>query len=229
MKNKTILVVEDDIMLNNGICFNLREDGFNCESVFSLKEAYDKLSSYKIDMIILDVNLPDGNGFELCKKIRQTANTPIIFLTACDMEIDIVTGFKLGGDDYITKPFSLMILRERILALFRRCKSIDTKSNIVIIDNLEFNFDKMTVSKSGNNIILTPTEYKLLKVLVEAKGQILTRGVLLEKLWDKDSNFVDEHALTVNINRLRAKIEENPSNPQYIKTVYGMGYIWAEG
>ncbi|HAG42756.1 MAG TPA: DNA-binding response regulator [Clostridium sp.] len=229
MKNKTILVVEDDVMLNKGICFNLKEDGFICESAFSLKEAYDKLKSCKTDMIILDVNLPDGSGFELCKYIRQTLDIPILFLTACDMEIDIVTGFKLGGDDYITKPFSLMILRERILALFRRYKPIDVEDNIIIIHNLKFNFDKMTVSKSENNIILTPTEYKLLKVLVENRGKILTRRVLLENLWDKDCDFVDEHALTVNINRLRAKIEENPSNPKYIKTVYGMGYIWAEG
>ncbi|GAA0122341.1 hypothetical protein UT300018_16570 [Clostridium faecium] len=118
-----------------------------------------------------------------------------------------------------------MVLRERILALFRRYKPIDIEDNIIIIDNLKFNFDKMTVSKSENNIILTPTEYKLLKVLVENKGKILTRRVLLENLWDKDCDFVDEHALTVNINRLRAKVEENPSNPKYIKTVYGMGYI----
>lgn len=228
MKDKTILVVEDDVMLNKGICFNLREDGFICESAFSLKETYDKLKSCKTNMIILDVNLPDGSGFELCKDIRQTLDIPILFLTACDMEIDIVTGFKLGGDDYITKPFSLMVLRERILALFRRYKPIDVEDDIIIIDNLKFNFDEMTVSKSENNIILTPTEYKLLKVLVENRGKILTRRVLLENLWDKDCDFVDEHALTVNINRLRAKIEENPSNPKYIKTVYGMGYIWAE-
>ncbi|MCB2324034.1 response regulator transcription factor [Clostridium tagluense] len=223
---QNILIVEDDIMLNNGICFNINADGFKTESAFTLEEAYIKLKNDKIDMIILDVNLPDGSGFDFCIKVRETSSVPILFLTACDMEIDIITGFKLGGDDYVTKPFNLGILRERILAIFRRY-NIETKENTdFIIDDMVFNFEKMTILKGGNNLALTPTEFKILKVLLINRGQVLTRRVLMEELWDKDLNFVDEHALTVNINRLRAKLEEEPSSPKYIKTVYGMGYIW---
>ncbi|MFT5871522.1 MAG: DNA-binding response OmpR family regulator [Clostridium sp.] len=223
---KRILIVEDDVMLNNGICFNMNADGFKTESAFTLKDAYVKLENNKIDMVILDVNLPDGSGFDFCIKVRETSDVPIVFLTACDMELDIVTGFKLGGDDYVTKPFNLSILRERILAIFRRY-SLETKESAdIIIGDMIFNFDKMTALKGNNNVTLTPTEYKILKVLLLNKGQLLTRRVLMEELWDKNLNFVDEHALTVNINRLRAKLEDDPSSPKYIKTVYGMGYMW---
>ncbi|WP_315116490.1 response regulator transcription factor [uncultured Clostridium sp.] len=221
-----ILVVEDDKMLNNGICFNLQADGFETIATFSIKEAEEVLKKTSIDMAILDVNLPDGSGFELCKKIRGNEEIGIIFLTACDMEFDVVTGFKLGADDYITKPFSLSILRERVLAVFRRYKKSNKVSNTMVIDELKFDFDKMTVSKNGGNIILTPIEYKLLNALVKGRGQVLTRGVLLEALWDKECDFVDEHTLTVNINRLRSKIEDDPSKPKYVKTVYGIGYMW---
>jgi two-component system response regulator VicR len=224
---KNILIVEDDVMLNNGICFNVNADGFKSESAFTLEEAYEKFKNNKIDMIILDVNLPDGSGFDFCIKVRETSSVPILFLTACDMELDIITGFKLGGDDYVTKPFNLSILRERILAVFRRY-NIKTKNNAdIIIDDMVFNLEKMTILKGDTNIILTPTEFKILKVLLINKGQVLTRRVLMEEIWDKDLNFVDEHALTVNINRLRAKLEDESSLPKYIKTVYGMGYIWA--
>lgn len=223
---KTLLVVEDDAVLNKGICFNLEADGFNVKSTSTLKEAEKQLNSSNIDLMILDVNLPDGNGFEFCKKVRLAYDFPIVFLTACDMEFDVVTGFKVGGDDYITKPFSLSILRERILAILRRCERENKKAQTVVIDGMEFDFEKMIFIKDNVNIPLTPTENRLLKTLIESKGKVLTRRVLLEQLWDKDSNFVDEHALTVNINRLRKKIEENPSKPKYLKTVYGMGYMW---
>lgn len=224
---KNILIVEDDVMLNNGICFNLNVDGFKTQSAFTLEEAYVKFKSSKIDMIILDVNLPDGSGFDFCIKVRGTSSVPILFLTACDMELDIITGFKLGGDDYVTKPFNLSILRERILAIFRRFNVETNENTDLIIDDMVFNFEKMTILKGGSNVTLTPTEYKILKMLLINKGQVLTRRVLMEELWDKDLNFVDEHALTVNINRLRAKLEDEPSSPKYIKTVYGMGYIWS--
>lgn len=222
-----ILIVEDDKMLNQGIAFNLEMDGFNVISSFTLEDARENIRNESIDMIILDVNLPDGNGFEFCKNIRNEYLNPIIFLTACDMELDIITGFKIGGDDYITKPFSLNILRERVLAVLRRYgKSNNTQSNILKINEFEFNFNKMTVSKNGENLILAPTEYKILKKLVESKGQVITRHGLLEEIWDNDE-YVEEHTLTVNINRLRSKIEDNPSKPKYIKTIYGMGYSWA--
>ena len=220
----TILVVEDDKMLNQGISFNLEMDGFKVFSVSTLKDAKIILDKEKIDMILLDVNLPDGSGFEFLKAIRKDYLNSVIFLTACDMELDIITGLRIGADDYITKPFSLNILRERVLAVFRRYgKNVD--SNVIKIGDFEFNFDKMSVEKCGQSIILPPTEYKILKKLVKCKGEVLTRQALLEEIWESDE-YVEEHALTVNINRLRNKIEDNPSKPKYIKTIYGIGYSW---
>lgn len=226
---KTILIVEDDKMLNEGISFNLDLDGFNVKSAFTIKEANNYINNHNIDLIILDVNLPDGNGFDFCKEIRNKYNNPIVFLTACDMEIDVVKGFKLGADDYITKPFSLSILRERIVAILRRCEVKQNKADKIIVDDMIFDFDNMKVIKENNEVSLTPTENKMLKTLLNSKGKVLTRKILLEQLWDNDCNFVDEHALTVNINRIRNKIEKDPSKPIYLKTVYGMGYIWTGG
>ena len=220
----SILIIEDDKMLNEGIAFNLEMDGFKVISAFSLGEARIKLSNDKVDMIILDVNLPDGNGFEFCREIRKEYEKPIIFLTACDMETDIITGFKIGGDDYITKPFSISILRERVLAIFRRY-GLNRTINIFRSGEFEFDFEKMTVQKNNKNIFLAPTEYKILKKLVTAKGDILTRQELMDEIWQEDE-YIEEHALTVNINRIRRKIEEDPSKPKYIKTVYGIGYSW---
>ena len=225
----TIMIVEDDKMLNEGISFNLQCDGFNVISAFSLEEANKCFNKNNIDMIILDRNLPDGDGIDFCKAIRAASNVPILFLTAKDTEFDVITGFQFGADDYITKPFSIHILRQRILALFRRYGQIATnKSNVLIVDDFKFDFDKMTVTKDEENIVLAPTEYKLLKKLVQCKGEVVTREELVEQLWDNESEFVEEHALTVNINRLRKKIEDNSSKPQYIKTVYGMGYMWGQ-
>ncbi|GAA0116032.1 response regulator transcription factor [Clostridium senegalense] len=221
-----ILIVEDDVILNNGISFNFKMDGFEVFPAFTLEETNIILYKEDIDIIILDVNLPDGSGFEFCKEIRKTYSNPIIFLTACDMELDVITGLKIGGDDYITKPFSLNILRERVLAVLRRYG----KSKSIILDILksgefEFDFDNMTIYKNGEIIDLPPTEYKILKKLVTSKGEILTRQTLLESIWE-DDRYIEEHALTVNINRLRRKIEDNPSKPKYIKTIYGVGYCW---
>ena len=222
----TILIVEDDKMLNQGISFNFQMDGFNVMSAFTLKEAGEKLDKENIDIIILDCNLPDGSGFDFCKNIREKYTKPIIFLTACDTELDIITGLRIGADDYITKPFSINILRERVLTVLRRCGKNNIVSHIIKDGEFEIDLDKITVQKNGENIVLAPTEYKLLKKLILSKGEILTRQVLLEALWENEE-YVEEHALTVNINRLRNKIEDNPSKPKYIKTVYGIGYAWA--
>ncbi|MGL5379435.1 response regulator transcription factor [Clostridium sp.] len=224
---KNILIVEDDKVLNNGIAFNFQCDGFNTISVFNINDGREQLNKNKIDMIVLDVNLPDGSGFDFCKEVREKYNMPILFLTALDMELDIITGFKLGADDYITKPFSLNILRERVLALFRRYNRETISEEILEVDGFTFNFDKMTVSKGGEPIVLAPTEYKILKKLVISKGKILSRGMLLEEIWDKDSEYIEEHALTVNINRLRNKIEGANSKGKFIKTIYGIGYTWS--
>lgn len=227
MENCNILIIEDDKTLNNGICFNFEMDGFKVFQGFTLNEGKKHIKDNPIDLIILDVNLPDGTGFDFCKKLRDEGYLmPVLFLTACDMEINVITGFRSGGDDYVTKPFSLIILRERVLALLRRFGRAEKESNVLKIDEFEFDFDKMTVAKDGINIDLAPTEYKLLKGLVQSKGKVMTRQKLLELIWDKEE-FIEEHALTVNINRLRSKIEDNPSKPKYIKTAYGMGYLWA--
>lgn len=222
----TIMIVEDDKMLNQGISFNFQMDGFNVISVFTLKEAEEKISNEEIDIILLDVNLPDGNGFEFCKRIREKYINPIIFLTACDIELDIITGLRLGADDYITKPFSINILRERVLAVLRRYRKNNKVSNIFKSGKFTFDFDNMTIKKNDEVLILAPTEYKILKKLVTARGEVLTRQSILEAIWENDK-YIEEHALTVNINRLRIKIEDNPSKHKYIKTIYGIGYAWA--
>lgn len=221
-----IMIVEDDKMLNQGMSFNFQMDGFNVISVFTLKEAEEKINTEEIDIILLDVNLPDGSGFEFCKKIRENYKNPIIFLTACDMELDIITGLRIGADDYVTKPFSINILRERVMAVLRRYGKGNETPKVIKINEFTFDFDKMTVKKNNESIVLAPTEYKVLKKLVTEKGQVLTRQALLEEIWENDQ-YIEEHALTVNINRLRSKIEDNPSKPKYIKTVYGVGYTWA--
>ena len=228
MGNKTILIIEDDIILNKGIMLTLRQNDINIKQAFTLEDSRNILKKEKIDLIILDVNLPDGNGFDFCKEIREKSTIPIIFLTACDMELDIVTGLELGADDYITKPFSLMVLRARVMVALRRLKNKNT-NNKITIDNLILDFDKMEFTKDNNKINLSKTEQKLLKMLITNKGRVLTREQLIDNVWDNDSEFVEENALTVNIKRLREKIEDNKSKPKYIKTVYGIGYIFSEG
>lgn len=228
MGNKTILIIEDDITLNKGIMLTLRQNDINIKQAFTLEDSRNILKKEKVDLIILDVNLPDGNGFDFCKEIREKSTIPIIFLTACDMELDIVTGLELGADDYITKPFSLMVLRARVMVALRRLENKNS-NNKITIDNLILDFDKMEFTKDNNKINLSKTEQKLLKMLITNKGRVLTREQLIDNVWDNDSEFVEENALTVNIKRLREKIEDNKSKPKYIKTVYGIGYIFSEG
>ena len=191
-----IMIVEDDKMLNQGMSFNFQMDGFKVISVFTLKEAEEKINTEEIDIILLDVNLPDGSGFEFCKKIRENYKNPIIFLTACDMELDIITGLRIGADDYVTKPFSINILRERVMAVLRRYGKDNETPKVIKINEFTFDFDKMTVKKNNESIVLAPTEYKVLKKLVTEKGQVLTRQALLEEIWENDQ-YIEEHALTV--------------------------------
>lgn len=223
----TLLVVEDDQSLNRGITLSLKRDGMVVEQAFCLAEAEQKLACGNIDLIILDVNLPDGSGFVFCEKVREHSLVPVIFLTANDMESDIVLGFELGGDDYVTKPFSLMVLRSRVMAILRRGHAVSADS--LMIDELRFDFEKMDFFKQGQKLTLSKTEQKVLKLLLSHRGQILTREQLMDGVWGKDGEFVDENALTVTIKRLRAKIEDAPSSPKYIKTIYGLGYIWSTG
>lgn len=219
-----ILIVEDDAALNNGIALSLRQDNFEFIQCSTVKAARSRLADEKFDLILLDVNLPDGNGFELCREIRRTSSTPIIFLTVNDMELDVVTGLELGADDYITKPFSLMILRARVTALLRR-SSPQTSGKQQIAD-FSFDFEAMEFCKGAVQIELSKTEQKLLKMLVNHRGSVLARSVLVDRIWTDGAEYVDENALSVTVKRLRDKLEDNPSKPVYIQTVYGIGYTW---
>lgn len=222
-----ILIVEDDIALNNGIALSLKQASFVFLQAFTIKQAEQFLASHEIDLIILDINLPDGNGFEWCQEIRKTFSAPILMLTANDMEIDVVTGLELGADDYMTKPFSLMILRARVAALLRRISSDKNTSSVLQIDDFTFDFDRMEFTSKGQLVTLSKTEQKLLRLLVQNKGVTVPRATLIDKIWTDGTEYVDENALSVTISRLRNKLEEVPAHPQFIQTVYGIGYTWA--
>ncbi|MDE7244195.1 MAG: response regulator transcription factor [Oscillospiraceae bacterium] len=222
-----LLVVEDDYLLNNTLCYNLSAAGYNIDAAMTKAAAINFCQKQDYDLIVLDVNLPDGNGFDLCVEIKERRpDTAVIFLTANDMESDMLKGFELGADDYVTKPFPISVFRKKVSALLARIQK-QTGGDCYTDGTLSINFSEMTADLAGDPIIFTPMEYRLLKVLVKNPQIVLTRQVLLEKLWDADENFVDEHALTVAISRVRGKIEVN--GLQYIKTVYGMGYMWIGG
>ena len=210
-----ILIVEDDRSLNNGIALSLNT--YQCEQAYSLSEAYDLLDS-SIDLIILDINLPDGNGLDFCREIRKTSKVPIIFLTANDMEIDIVAGLETGADDYITKPFSLAVLRARVDAVLRRNSNV---CGVITLDNFIFDFEKMIFSVNGIPIELSKTEQKLLRMFISNIGITLTRETLIDRIWSDGAEFVEENALSVTVRRLREKLPNVP-----IKTIYGIGYMW---
>lgn len=221
-----ILVVEDDRLLNSTLCYNLGA-GYTVDSALSIQEAAQLSRRQDYDLIVLDVNLPDGNGFDFCRELKQRrADTAVIFLTANDMESDMLRGYELGADDYVTKPFPMSVFQKKLAALLSR---ITKQSDGDFYDDgtLAVSFSEMTASLSKKPLTFTPLEYRLLKILVKNPQTVLTRQLLLEKLWDADGNFVDEHALTAAISRVRSKIET--PDKAYIKTVYGMGYMWIGG
>jgi Response regulators consisting of a CheY-like receiver domain and a winged-helix DNA-binding domain len=219
-----ILIVEDDPVLSSGLAVNLENCGYEIESVQTGLEAIDKLKRLKIDLILLDINLPDMDGFEVCQKMKSIKSIPILFLTARDMEIDEVRGFASGADDYIKKPFSVSVLQCRIAVVLQRCGK-DIKKDIWTDGFITIDFESLQIIKEDQKIVMTSFEFKLLKLLINNRNLVLTRRMFLEKLWDNESeNYVDEHALTVSINRLRSKLED--SEHRYIKTIYGMGYTW---
>lgn len=222
---KRILIIEDDIALNKGIALALRSESCIMEQACSLGEAKERMAKQTYDLLILDVNLPDGSGLTFLEDIRRSSGIPVILLTANDMETDVVTGLETGADDYVTKPFSLMVLRARVHTQLRRTP--DCSVSTVLIDEFRFDFDKMIFFKSGKPLDLSKTEQKLLRVLVENKGITLQRAVLVDRIWTDGSQYVDENALSVCVKRLRDKLEDTPSAPTYIKTVYGIGYTWA--
>lgn len=222
-----VLVVEDDRLLNSTLCYNLTTVGYQVDAALTKADAIGQTEKQNYELIVLDVNLPDGNGFDFCREIKERRpDTAVIFLTANDMESDMLKGFELGADDYVTKPFPISVFQKKVSALLSR---ITRQSGGDFYDdgNLLINFSELTAALSGQAVTFTPLEYRLLKVLTSNSKQVLTRGQLLEKLWDAEENYVDEHALTSAISRIRGKIEVN--GYQYIKTVYGMGYMWIGG
>ncbi len=210
-----ILIIEDDKTLNNGIALSLNND--NILQAFCIEEA-NRLLDRSIDLIILDINLPDGSGLDFCRKIRWTSKVPIIFLTANDMEIDIVTGLETGADDYITKPFSLAVLRARVNAVSRRGHA---DGNVFRLGKYEFDFDNMKFLVDNTPVELSKTEQRLLKIFVQNQGRTLSREMLIDRVWSDGAEFVEENALSVTVKRLRQKLADVP-----IKSVYGIGYVW---
>lgn len=222
-----ILVVEDDRLLNSTLCYNLTTVGYQVDAALTKADAIGQTEKQNYELIVLDVNLPDGNGFDFCREIKERRpDTAVIFLTANDMESDMLKGFELGADDYVTKPFPISVFQKKVSALLSRITK-QFGGDFYDDGNLLINFSELTAAFAGQTVTFTPLEYRLLKVLTSNSKQVLTRGQLLEKLWDAEENYVDEHALTSAISRIRGKIEVN--GYQYIKTVYGMGYMWIGG
>ena len=220
-----ILIVEDDDTLAQGIRLALQSPEIAVTICGTLGSAAELLCDSFFHLLILDINLPDGSGLDLLRSIRQTSTMPIILLTANDLETDIVGGLESGADDYITKPFSLAVLRARVHAQLRR--DAPAGSGVVEIDGFRFDFDRMEFRCSGQIVELSKTEQKLLRLLVENRGRTLSRTLLVDRVWTDGAEYVEENALSVAMKRLRDKLEGNPSKPKYLKTVYDIGYTWA--
>lgn len=221
-----ILIVEDDLSLINGLSFAVKKQGYELDIARTIRETDEIWQDKKYDLVILDVSLPDGSGFDICRKIRRTSKTPIIFLTAADEETDIIMGLDIGGDDYITKPFKLAVLMARINAILRRSNNFSESDTELSSNGITVQRLKGKVYKDGMNIDLTASEYKMLCLFMENPDIILSAEQILSKLWDCNENYVDNNTLTVYIRRLRTKIEDDPSDPKMIVTVRGRGYKW---
>ena len=220
-----ILLMEDDAALGQGICLALKDSSVQIRLCQTLAQGRRALENGSFALLILDVNLPDGSGLELLREVRRTSAVPIILLTANDLETNIVYGLESGADDYITKPFSLAVLRARVNAQLRR--SAPAQGAAVELDGFSFDFEWMEFRKNGQLIELSKTEQRLLRILVENRGRVLPRETLLERVWPDGAQFVEENSLSVTVKRLRDKLEDSPSKPRFLKTVYGIGYTWA--
>lgn len=218
-----ILLLEDDNMLSKGIEIALEKDCHHVTAVYGYVEALQQYKDQRYDLLLLDINLPDGSGLDFCREIRQTSEVPVLFLTANDTEEDMLDGFAAGCDDYISKPFSLPVLRQKVQAILKRTSSDQVK---IKYKELEVDTDKCIVLLKGHEIHLTATEYRLLHYLIQNKGRVVTRAMLLECLWDIDGNFIDDNTVRVHITRLRKKL--NDEEQQYIVTVFGIGYMFGE-
>lgn len=219
-----IFVLEDDSAIGMGLSYSLENEGYTVTLAKTVSDALNIIEKETFSLYILDLTLPDGSGYDVCKKIKEKGDLPVIFLTAYDDEVNVVMGFELGADDYISKPFRLKELLVRIKSVLRRYNK-DSADGIIKIKELTINTNEAKVYKNGTEIILTAMEYRLLLILLNNRGTVLSRAKLLENIWDIDSAFVEDNTLTVYIKRLRDKIEEDIANPVYIKTVRGLGYV----
>ena len=221
-----ILLLEDDLSLINGLSFAFKKQGFEADVARTIKDADNLWGDGKYDLLVLDVSLPDGSGFDFCRNVRQVSKVPIIFLTASDEETSIIMGLDIGGDDYITKPFKLGVLVSRINALLRRAKDFDSANTELQSNGIKVLLVQGQAYKNGELLDLTAGEYKLLCLFMQNPNAVLSKEQILDKLWDCEGNYIDNSTLTVYIRRLRTKIEDNPGEPQMLLTVRGMGYKW---
>ena len=218
-------MVEDDQILLEGIAYQMKKEGYQVLTADSLSGTRNMLEQAP-DLVILDINLPDGDSREFLEEIRSRNPVPVIFLTARNTETDMIAGFDAGGDDYVTKPFSMPVLLRRVEALLRR--SGEHARSFYYSGSLAWDFENRELSVAGEKVSLTPTEQKLLEVFLKNRNMVLTREVLLARVWDVDENFVDEKTLNVNAQRLRRKLETDANNPRWIQTVFGIGYKWSD-
>ena len=223
---KRLFLLENDLSLVNGLSFALKKQGYEITVARTALEADVLWERGEYDLAVLDVSLPDGSGFDFCKKIRQTSKAPIMFLTAADEETDIIMGLDIGGDDYITKPFKLAVFLSRINALLRRSENFGTAVTELNSGGICIRLLKGEVYKRGELVELTASEYKLLCLFMENPDQILSQEQILGKLWAVGGSYIDNNSLTVYIRRLRTKIEDDAGEPKRIVTVRGMGYKW---
>ena len=219
---KQILLLEDDEGLNRGISLKLKKEGYQVFSAFTIKEAEEFLKQESIDLLISDISLPDGNGMDFCRKARQYSNLYIIFLSALDQEVDIVNGYDCGADDYMTKPFSLLVLISKVNACMRRA-SVKQEGQLLISQDIQVQRNTMQVYQKGEPVILSKKELQLLIYLMENAGRIVTKEQILEHVWDMDGQFVEENTVTVNISRLKSKLQTKA-----IENVRGLGNLWTE-
>ncbi|MBH7351059.1 response regulator transcription factor, partial [Clostridioides difficile] len=219
-------LVEDDLSLIYGLEYSIQKNGFSVDVARTVEEALQIYKEKNYDLLLLDVSLPDGDGFDICKRVREASNVPIIFLTASDEEVNVVMGLDMGGDDYITKPFKLNELISRIKALLRRYNFTSENVTELKSNNITVKLLENRVFKNEIELELTTAEYKLLCLLMKNKNIVLTRKNILDKLWDGNGSFVDDNTLSVYVRRLRNKIEDNPENPKILLTVRRMGYKW---
>lgn len=219
-----LFILEDDAAIAMGLSYSLKNEGYDVTVAKSVKSAYEILNKEAFSLYILDLTLPDGSGYDVCREIKKSGDFPVIFLTAYDDEVNVVMGLELGAGDYISKPFRVKELLARIKNVLRRY-SKDSPDGVVSVGSIKVNTNEAKIYKNGAEIILTAMEYKLLLIFINNRGKVLSRQRILEDIWDVAGDFVNDNTLTVYIKRLRDKIEEDPAKPQIIKTVRGLGYI----